>query len=48
MIRWADDVNRPLPSMGELDVLFNANAPNPGLAPTGSVRMVFAANSYNR
>mmetsp|Transcript_26759 Transcript_26759/g.59465 ORF Transcript_26759/g.59465 Transcript_26759/m.59465 type:complete len:603 (+) Transcript_26759:1348-3156(+) len=49
-IRFADHMDRSLPSRSDLDVLFNSLEGDEGrdvLAPTGSVRDVFRANSYN-
>ncbi len=48
MIRFADHQRRILPSSADLEVLFNAEAPHPTLAPTGSIKMVYLENSYGK
>lgn len=45
MVRFADHVNRTLPSAANLNVLFNNVGPA-SLCPTGSVRDVWYKNSY--
>jgi len=45
MIRFKDHATRELPSVADLDVLFNAEQPHPELAPTGSVYAYFKAQS---
>ncbi len=48
MVRFADHQARPLPSAGDMNVLFNATAADARLAPTGSLKMVYLENSYNK
>jgi M6 family metalloprotease-like protein len=48
MIRFADHASRPLPTVADMDVLFNAVGGHPTLAPTGSVRDVYLENSYGQ
>ncbi len=48
MVRFADHQSRPLPSASDMNVLFNALAKDATLAPTGSVKMVYLENSYNK
>lgn len=48
MIRFSDHVGRPLPSVADVDVLFNAVGGDPSLAPTGSVKDVYFENSYGQ
>lgn len=45
MVRFADHVNRTLPSKSDLNTLFNNVGPH-ALCPTGSVRDVWYQNSY--
>jgi hypothetical protein len=47
-IRFSDHANRKLPSVSELDILFNNIGPHPNLCPTGSIRDVFTENSYGK
>ena len=44
-MKWADHVNRTLPTRENLDILMNHNGSH-ALCPTGSVRDVFLTNSY--
>ncbi len=48
MIRFSDHTGRTLPSVADVDVLFNAVGGDPTLAPTGSVRDVYYENSYGQ
>jgi len=48
MIRFSDHVGRTLPSVADVDVLFNAVGGDPSLAPTGSVKDVYFENSYGQ
>ena len=48
MIRFSDHVGRTLPSVADVDVLFNAVGGDPILAPTGSVKDVYFENSYGQ
>ncbi|WP_196140746.1 M6 family metalloprotease domain-containing protein [Aliikangiella sp. G2MR2-5] len=48
MIRFANHTGRSLPSVADVDVLFNAVGGDATLAPTGSVRDVYLKNSYNQ
>jgi len=46
LMRFADHANRTLPSPSDYDVLMNGPGGRGTVAPTGSVRDVFASNSY--
>jgi M6 family metalloprotease-like protein len=46
LIQFSNHAGRALPTSSEIDVLFNATAPDPVLAPTGSVRQLYLENSY--
>ena len=48
MIRFSDHVGRTLPSVSDVNTLFNAVGGDPSLAPTGSVRDVYFENSYGQ
>ncbi|KAA9132739.1 M6 family metalloprotease domain-containing protein [Marinihelvus fidelis] len=48
LIRFADHVGRSLPSVSDMDVLFNSIGGDPSLAPTGSIRDVYFENSYGQ
>ena len=48
MIRFSDHTGRTLPSVADIDVLFNAVGGDPVLAPTGSIRDVYLENSYGQ
>jgi len=48
MIRFSNHVSRPLPSVADMDILFNAVGGHPSLAPTGSVKDVYFENSYGQ
>jgi len=48
MIRFSNHVGRNLPSVADVNVLFNAVGGHPSLAPTGSVRDVYYENSYGQ
>lgn len=48
MIRFSDHVGRTLPSVADVDVLFNSVGGHPSLAPTGSVKDVYLENSYGQ
>ena len=48
MVRFSNHVGRTLPSVADMNVLFNATSPHPTLAPTGSVRGVYLENSYGQ
>lgn len=48
MIRFSDHVGRTLPSVSDVDVLFNSTGGHPTLAPTGSVKDVYLENSYGQ
>jgi len=48
MIRFSDHAGRTLPSVADVDVLFNAVDGDPVLAPTGSVKDVYFENSYGQ
>jgi M6 family metalloprotease-like protein len=47
-IRFSDHKHRTLPSRDDIDILFNEEEGHPILAPTGSIRDVFTANSYGK
>ena len=46
LVRFSDHVTRTQVSEADLDVLFNAAAPDPDLAPTGSLKALYDENSY--
>eukprot|EP00993_Chasmostoma_nieuportense_P004016 NODE_46_length_3754_cov_28.788530_g42_i0.p1 GENE.NODE_46_length_3754_cov_28.788530_g42_i0~~NODE_46_length_3754_cov_28.788530_g42_i0.p1 ORF type:complete len:1190 (-),score=215.05 NODE_46_length_3754_cov_28.788530_g42_i0:177-3746(-) len=46
-LRFSDHQNRTLPSIADLDILFNSETFHP-LCPTGSVRMVYQELSYGK
>lgn len=46
MIRFADHTSRTLPSVADMDVLFNTVGGDATLAPTGSIKDVYLENSY--
>eukprot|EP00993_Chasmostoma_nieuportense_P002125 NODE_294_length_2474_cov_104.910098_g273_i0.p1 GENE.NODE_294_length_2474_cov_104.910098_g273_i0~~NODE_294_length_2474_cov_104.910098_g273_i0.p1 ORF type:complete len:794 (-),score=93.40 NODE_294_length_2474_cov_104.910098_g273_i0:91-2418(-) len=46
LLKFADHTNRTLPSVEELDILFNSNTAHPKLCPTGSVKMLYESMSY--
>ena len=48
LVRFADHVARPLPSVADLDILFNSPVTHPTIAPTGSVIMAYQEMSYNQ
>ncbi|CAN5508622.1 hypothetical protein BH10PLA2_BH10PLA2_10650 [soil metagenome] len=48
LMKFADHAGRDLPTTSEVDKLFNAVGGHPTLAPTGSVRDVYLANSYGK
>lgn len=48
MIRFADHVGRNLPSVSDVNTLFNAVGGDAQLAPTGSVKDVYSENSYGQ
>jgi len=48
LIRFSDHVGRTLPSVADIDVLFNSVGGDPSLAPTGSVKDVYLENSYGQ
>ena len=48
MIRFANHNGRDLPSVAQVDTLFNAVGGDPVLAPTGSIRDLYLENSYNQ
>jgi len=48
MVRFSDHVGRTLPSVADVDVLFNSTGGHPTLAPTGSVKDVYFENSYGQ
>jgi M6 family metalloprotease-like protein len=48
MLRFSNHVGRTLPSVADVDVLFNATGGHPTLAPTGSVKDVYFENSYGQ
>lgn len=48
MVRFSDHVGRTLPSVADVDVLFNAVGGDPALAPTGSIKDVYFENSYGQ
>ena len=48
LVRFRDHENRPLPPREDLDVLFNKVGGDKFLAPTGSIRDVYTANSYGK
>jgi len=47
-IRFSDHLERALPSVADLDILFNAEGGHTEIAPTGSVKDVFTVNSYGK
>lgn len=46
LVRFADHVNRQLPSPADVNILFNAPGGHPLLAPSGSIRDVYLKSSY--
>lgn len=48
LVQFSNHAGRPLPAPADVDVLFNASAPDPVLAPTGSVRDLYLKNSYGQ
>ena len=48
LIRFSNHQGRDLPSVSEVDILFNEPGGDPDLAPTGSVRDVYLENSYGQ
>lgn len=48
MVRFSDHVGRTLPSVADVDVLFNAVGGHATLAPTGSIKDVYFENSYGQ
>jgi len=46
--RFSDHLNRPLPSISDLNVLMNNIGPNKKLCPTGSVRDVYLKSSFGK
>lgn len=48
LIQFSNHVGRALPSVTDINVLFNAPGGDPQLAPTGSVRDVYLQNSYGQ
>lgn len=48
LLRFSDHASRVLPSRAEFETLFNAAAPDPVIAPTGSVNAFYKENSYNQ
>ncbi len=46
--RFSNHRNKRLPSIDDLDVLFNNNGPHDVVCPTGSVRDVYRETSYNQ
>lgn len=48
MIRFADHAGRNLPSVAQVDTLFNAIGGDPVIAPTGSIRDLYLENSYGQ
>eukprot|EP00978_Attheya_sp_CCMP212_P013371 scaffold33647_cov49-Attheya_sp.AAC.1 len=47
-IRFSDHLERELPSVSELDALFNTIGGDATFAPTGSLKDVFLSNSYGK
>jgi M6 family metalloprotease-like protein len=47
-IRFCDHLERELPSVSELDTLFNTIGGDAKFAPTGSLKDVFLSNSYGK
>ncbi len=48
MIRFSNHTGRTLPTVADVDVLFNATGGDPVLAPTGSIKDVYFENSYGQ
>jgi len=48
LIRFADHVDRSLPSVANVNALFNAPGGDPVVAPTGSIRDLYLKNSYSQ
>lgn len=48
MVRFSNHTGRTLPSVSDMEVLFNAPGGDPTLAPTGSIRDVYYENSYGQ
>ncbi|GLX79128.1 hypothetical protein tinsulaeT_24680 [Thalassotalea insulae] len=48
LIRFADHTSRALPSVNDIDTLFNAVGGDANLAPTGSIRDLYLENSYGQ
>ena len=48
LMRFADHEERTIPSREDIDILMNSVGGDPSLAPTGSVRDVYAQSSYNQ
>ncbi|KAL7440719.1 hypothetical protein ACHAXH_006460 [Discostella pseudostelligera] len=47
-MKFANHVDRKVPTIEELTILMNNEGPDDKICPTGSVRDVFLASSYNR
>ena len=47
-VRWKDHVSRQLPSVGKLHQVFNNEAADSEVCPSGSVRMFYRDASYNQ
>ncbi len=48
LMEFSDHTGRTLPSQSDMNVLFNANSPDPTLAPTGSVKAYYREVSYTQ
>mmetsp|Transcript_18015 Transcript_18015/g.39384 ORF Transcript_18015/g.39384 Transcript_18015/m.39384 type:complete len:1059 (-) Transcript_18015:148-3324(-) len=48
LIRFQDHQERPLPSLEDIQFLMDFDGKDPQLAPTGTVRNFFKANSYDK
>ena len=48
LLRFADHTGRSLPPRDQVEKLFNATSPVPGVAPTGSVRTFYKEISYGK
>ena len=48
LLRFADHVNRTLPTKSDFEQLFNSQTPVAGITPTGSVNTFYKENSYGK
>ena len=48
LVRFQDHATRCLPSRNDFDTLFNSDTAQAGIAPSGSVKMLYEENSYGQ